>query len=258
MIELRPHQLTAHTRWLCAPEPGPAALAEHVLTTGNGHGWADRALQPRTIAVDCARHVLLRGDPGALDPAGLAPLAHRYVEAPGRFLPLLGASFDRVVPWERMVYVQRERATAPRSPRGVTIRPLTSADAPALVRLAPDSAWIHASWGGPSGLGRSGHAWGAFRQGALLGVACTYFRGGAYEDIAVVTAPDQRRRQLALGCVVALSRDIAARGRATSWTCSRHNRASRALAWTAGFRLVREYVHYATGAPVVRGARMPA
>ncbi|MGW3733892.1 GNAT family N-acetyltransferase [Streptomyces sp. NPDC005148] len=92
-------------------------------------------------------------------------------------------------------------------------------------------------------------------------MACTYFLGSAYEDLAVATAADHRRRQLALSCVTALCADVTARGHTPSWSCSRHNRASRLLAWNAGFRLVREYVHHATGAPAVRGmsgTRIPA
>ncbi|GHB61681.1 hypothetical protein GCM10010331_56970 [Streptomyces xanthochromogenes] len=257
MIELSLPQLTAHVARLNATEPGPSALAEHVLTTGNGHALADRATRPRALALDCARHVLLRGDPDALDPADLAPLAHRYIDAPAPFLPVLGAAFDHVVPRERLVYVRQQATTAPRPPRTVTIRPLTSSDAPALVVLPAESAWIHASWGGPSGLGRSGHAWGAFAQGRLLALACTYFRGGAYEDIAVLARPGRRHQRLALHCVLALSRDIATRGRGVSWTCSRHDRPSRLLAWTAGFRLAHEYVHYASGAAVAEGDRLP-
>ncbi|SFS45802.1 GNAT family N-acetyltransferase [Streptomyces sp. ok210] len=262
MIQLLPHRLPALSRWFPAGAPGPAALAEHVLTTGTGRFWADRAVQPRAIAVDCAAHVLLRGDPGALVPAELAPLGSRYIEAPIRFLPVLGASFDRIMPWERMVYIQQEEPTSlARTPRGVVVRRITAADAEALAALGPGAAWIHASWGGPVGLAASGHAWGAFHHGEALAVACTYFLGSAYEDLAVLTAPDHRRRQLALSCVTALCADVTARGHTPSWSCSRHNRASRLLARNAGFRLVREYVHHATGAPAFRGTsgtRIPA
>ncbi|WP_328885643.1 GNAT family N-acetyltransferase [Streptomyces sp. NBC_00316] len=262
MIELPPHQLPAHSRWFPAAAPGPAALAEHVLTAGTGRFWADRAVQPRAIAVDCAAHVLLRGDPGALTPADLAPLASRYIEAPTRFLPVLGAAFDRIMPWERMIYVRQEEPTSlPRAPKGVTVRPITAADSGALGALGPGSSWISDSWGGPAGLAASGYAWGAFRKDEALAVACTYFLGSAYEDVAVLTAPDHRRRQLALTCVTKLCTDIAARGHTPSWSCSRHNRASRLLAWSAGFRLVREYIHHATGVAAVHGmpgTRIPA
>ncbi|WP_346427565.1 GNAT family N-acetyltransferase [Streptomyces sp. AcE210] len=90
------------------------------------------------------------------------------------------------------------------------------------------------------------------RGGQVLAIACTYFRGTRYEDVAVFTTPDHRRHRLALACVTALVPDITARGHTPSWNCSVLNRASRLLAWTAGFRLVREYVHYAVGSPARR------
>ncbi|MFD6887447.1 GNAT family N-acetyltransferase [Streptomyces sp. NPDC059957] len=68
-----------------------------------------------------------------------------------------------------------------------------------------------------------------------------------YEDVAALADPGHRRQHLTLACVTALCQDIAARGRTPSWTCSRDNRPSRLLAWLAGFRLTREYVHYGTG-----------
>ncbi|MFI1471292.1 GNAT family N-acetyltransferase [Streptomyces wuyuanensis] len=249
MIEIAPHQLPALGRWFPTGSPGPGAMAEHVLSTGNGRWWADRPDKPRVLAAACADHVLLRGDPGALDPDGLARFADRYVEAPARFWPALGSTFERVAPWERMTYVHQAQArvSVPRSPRGVTVRRLTPEDAQALARLESEHAWIHASWGGPGGLAASGHGWAAFAKGRILSVACTYFLGSAYEDIAVVTVPDRRRERLALACVGGLTADIRARGRGASWCCSRENRPSRLLAWTAGFRLTREYVHLATG-----------
>ncbi|MFG3280951.1 GNAT family N-acetyltransferase [Streptomyces sp. NPDC048111] len=257
MIELSLPQLALLADWSDAFEPGPAALAEHVLSTGNGRVLADRVAGPRVFAVHCARHALLRGSPDALDPWDLAPLAHHRVDAPAAFLPALTAAFDEVVPSARMLYVQQQRTAAPRPPRGVTVRPLTSLDVPEVSRLPADSAWIHASWGGPSGLSRSGHAWGAFRQGRLLALACTYFRGDTCEHIAVVTGPGRRHQRLALACVLALSRDIATRGRTAAWNCARHDRQSRLTAWTAGFRLVREDVHYVTGAPAAQGVPLP-
>ncbi|MFI1148131.1 GNAT family N-acetyltransferase [Streptomyces sp. NPDC020817] len=262
MIEIAPQQLPTLSRWFPAGSPGLGALAEHVLTTGNGYWWADRPDRPRVLAVTCADHVLLRGDPSALAPDALARFADQYVEAPSRFWPALGSAFERVIPWERMLYVHQAQASAclPRTPRGVTVRRLTPEDVPALAELHSENAWIHASWGGPSRLAASGHAWAAFAKGRILSVACTYFLGSAYEDIAVVTVPDRRRERLALACVAGLAADVQARGRTASWCCSRDNRPSRLLAWTAGFRLTREYVHHATGralAHEVRAAPVP-
>ncbi|MEU2432075.1 GNAT family N-acetyltransferase [Streptomyces sp. NPDC007861] len=112
--------------------------------------------------------------------------------------------------------------------------------------------------GRPSALAASGLAVAAFHKGAILAVACTYFLGSAYEDIAVVTTPDHRRRHLALACVTRLRADIAARGRTASWACSRDNRPSRLPAWTAGFRLEYEYVHHAAGLPAAPRERRAA
>ncbi|MFE3905994.1 GNAT family N-acetyltransferase [Streptomyces sp. NPDC059153] len=251
VIQLRPNGLSALTRWFPAGSAASATLVEHVLGTGTGRWWADSALQPQVVAVSCANHVLLRGDPHALALGSLAPFADSYVEAPSRFLPVLGASFDRIVPAERMVYIRRAPAfsPAPRSPHGVTVRPLVREDARALAALGPTEAWIHASWEGPAGLAASGCGWAAFHKGRILTVACTYFRGSVYEDIACVTVPDRRREHLAHACVTGLCADIVARGHSAILSCSRDDRAGRLLAWTAGFRLQREYVHYATGRP---------
>ncbi|MEU1015284.1 GNAT family N-acetyltransferase [Streptomyces sp. NPDC005900] len=258
MIRLPSHRLTTAPRWFPAGAPGPACLPEHVAATGVGAWWGDRAPRPRAMAVSCAGHVLLDGDPGSVDPAFLTPFAHSHVEAPVRFLPVLGAAFDRVLPAERMVYVHREPVAAPRPPRGLGVRRLVPDDAPALAGLSPDAAWIHASWGGPAGLAASGHGWAAFdRGGRIAAVACGYFVGEAYEDVAVLTAPERRREHLALACVTALCADIAERGRLASWSCGRHDRPSRLLAWTAGFRLHHEYVRYVTGEPAARPQSSP-
>ncbi|MFJ2766522.1 GNAT family N-acetyltransferase [Streptomyces sp. NPDC087300] len=261
MLQLPQQPLPAVHRWFGAGEPGTATLPEHVATTGVGDWWADHALTPRVAAVSCAGHVLLGGDPHSLTPGLLAPFARSRVEAPVRFLPVLGAAFDRLVPVERMVYVHREPVAAPRPPRGVIVRRLAPRDADALTELTSltdDSAWIHHSWGGPSGLAASGHGWAAFdRAGRVAAVACGYFVGDAYEDVAVLTAPERRRERLALACVTALCADVTARGRTASWSCGRDNRPSRLLAWTAGFRLHREYVQYATGDYAVRPTRLP-
>ncbi|AWZ03427.1 MULTISPECIES: GNAT family N-acetyltransferase [unclassified Streptomyces] len=247
MIELLPSRLPALARWFPGGAPGVAALPEHVIATGNGRWWADRSMNPRAVAVSSGDHVLLRGDPSGLTPEALAPFAGGYVEAPARFLPVLGGAFRRVDPWERLVYVHQAPAMPARPARGITVRRLTPKDAPALVALGPEAAWIHKTWGSPEQLAASGLAWGAFHRSQVLSLACTYFLGGQYEDVAALADPGHRRQHLALACVTALCQDVAARGRTPSWTCSRDNRPSRLLAWSAGFRLTREYVHYATG-----------
>ncbi|MYW62627.1 GNAT family N-acetyltransferase [Streptomyces sp. SID8379] len=250
MIELQPRELPALARWFPAGTPGPAAVGEHALRTGNGRWWADRPVQPRALAVSCADHVMLRGTPDDLTPKDLGPLAHSYIDAPARFHPLLAAAFTTLTPWERMVWTHQAPSTPSSLPRGMTVRRIEPADTNVLHTLGPDSAWITASWGGPLGLAASGHGWIATdRTGTALAIACAYFRGSRYEDVAVLTRPDHRRHRLALACVSALCDDITARGHTPSWNCSTLNRASRLLAWTAGFRLVHEYVHYASGSP---------
>ncbi|CAM5320086.1 GNAT family N-acetyltransferase [Streptomyces abikoensis] len=243
--------------WFPAGRPGVGALPEHAARTGLGTWWADRPVRFRAAAVACAGYAVLAGDPCATAPGDLAPLAHCYVVAPDRFLPVLGAAFTRIVPWERMIWAYDEPApTLPPGP-GIAVRPLTPADAPAVRALGPDLAWIAESWGGPVGLAASGHGWGAFRDGRLLSLACTYFAGSRYEDIAVATLPAARGRGLASACVRALCADITVRGRTPSWSCSRDNHPSRHLAAKSGFQLIHAYVHYALGAPVA-GSRLPA
>ncbi|MFI9202940.1 GNAT family N-acetyltransferase [Streptomyces sp. NPDC053048] len=244
----------ARQPWFPAGRPGVGALPEHAARTGLGTWWTDHPSRPRAAYVACAGYAVLAGDPCATVPADLAPLAHCYVAAPDRFLPLLGRAFERIVPWERMIWAHDAPVSAVRPMPGAVVRavvrPLVPADAPAVRALGPDLAWIAESWGGPYGLAASGHGWGAFRDGLLLSLACTSFAGSRYEDIAVATLPAARGRGLASACVRALCADITARGRIPSWTCSRDNHPSRRLAAKSGFRLIHTYVHYALGAPV--------
>lgn len=152
-------------------------------------------------------------------------LALSYVEAPAPFGSAMYSAFDRVTLRERMVYVHRSPVEMPRVPRGVTVRRLTSQDAPALEALDGQAAWIHATRGRPVNFAASGYGWGAFDHDGIVSLACTRFRGSAYEDIAVLTHPDRRHERLALARVSALTADITARGRTVSWCCSRDNRA---------------------------------
>ncbi|MEV5240397.1 GNAT family N-acetyltransferase [Streptomyces cinnamoneus] len=247
----------ARQLWFPAGRPGVGALPEHAARTGLGTWWTDHPPRPRAAAVACAGQAVLAGNPSATLPGDLAHLAHCHVVAPDRFLPLLGGTFERIVPWERMIWAYDDPAPAVRPAPGLVVRPLTPADAPAVRALGPDLAWITASWGGPAGLAASGHGWGAFRDERLLSLGCTLFAGSRYEDVAVATLPAERGRGLASACVRALCADITARGRIPSWSCSRDNHPSRHLAGKSGFRLVHAYVHYALGAPIA-GSRPPA
>ncbi|MFC9942568.1 GNAT family N-acetyltransferase [Streptomyces pratensis] len=251
MIQLQPGADSAPSRWFPAGTAGPATLVEHVIGTGVGRWWADSVLQPQVVAVSCAGQVVLRGDPHALAQGSLAPFADSCVEAPSRFLPVLRASFETIEPEERLVYSHLVFASSrPRRPmHGVTVRRLVPADAGALAALGPEAAWIHTSWGGPAGLAASGYGWAAIRRGRILAVACTYFRGSAYEHVACAMVSGRRWEHLAHACLTGLCEDIDARGRTATLSCSRDDRPGRLLAWTAGFRLQREYVTYATGRP---------
>ncbi|MFD6025245.1 GNAT family N-acetyltransferase [Streptomyces griseoluteus] len=232
-------------------------MAEHVLATGHGTWWTDRAVQPRAVALTSGGHALLAGDPTVLTPADLAPLAEHCVEASVRFLPVFAAAFGLLQPWDRMLYVQRADAVPARVPRGTTVRRLQATDGPAIAAAETTLGWATATWGGPEGRARSGYGWAASRKGRILAVACTRFTGSRYEDLACATDPGERRIHLALACVAGLTADIAARGRTATWSCPRENRASRLLAWTAGFRLLREYVHHTTGPLAADGASHP-
>ncbi|WP_229327489.1 GNAT family N-acetyltransferase [Streptomyces sp. UNOC14_S4] len=246
--------------WFASGHPGLGVLPEHVRSTGHGRWWADHPVRPRAAAVSCAGHVILGGDPRLTRPGDLTPLAHSWIAAPDRFLPLLGAAFERIVPWERMIWVHDSHVPAipaVRVPPGVTVRRLTPRDAEAVQELGPELAWIAGSWGGPHGLAACGRTRAAFHGTRLLSLACTYYTGSRYEDVAVVTRPEGRGRGLAAACVRALCTDITARGRTATWTCSRDNHPSRGLAEATGFRLYREYVHYAVGAPAHDGGRQP-
>ncbi|KOG33762.1 MULTISPECIES: GNAT family N-acetyltransferase [Streptomyces] len=247
------HQPPSCARSFPVGAPGTATLAEHVLTTGHGTWWTDRPVRPRAVAVTSGRHALLAGDPTALAPADLSPLAGHCVEASARFLPVLTAAFDLLQPWDRMLYLHQADPATARLPRGTAVRRLRADDGPALAAAGLALGWTFATWGGAEGLARSGHGWAAFRKGRVLAVACARFTGSRYEDVACATDPGERRRHLALACVTGLTADVAARGRTATWSCSRENRASRLLAWTAGFRLHREYVHHTTGPATVSG-----
>ncbi|MEV7416538.1 GNAT family N-acetyltransferase [Streptomyces sp. NPDC089919] len=252
MINLPTRRLPALVRWFPAGPPGSAALTEHVLSTDKGRWWADRAVRPRAIAVECGDHVLLRGEPDALVPADLARFAGCTIEAPEPFRPLIAASFEPVRPWQRIVYVKRSATPPARPPHEVTVRRLTGRDGRALHRLPPAMHWILRTWGGPHPFARSGYAWAAFHQGRIVALACTYFLGSEYEDIACASVPDPRLRPAVLACVHALCFDIAARRRTPSWTVGAGDRSSRLLAWHAGFRPEHEFTRFAVGDPAKR------
>ena len=58
--------------------------------------------------------------------------------------------------------------------------------------LSAESIWVSQTWGGGKALAQSGYGWGAWVDGVLASVACTFFLGNEYEDIGVVTEPGYR------------------------------------------------------------------
>jgi predicted GNAT family acetyltransferase len=145
--------------------------------------------------------------------------------------------------------------TRPVAPAAAVIRPLRPADAGQLAGLSPEVAWIAATWGGPAGLAASGHAWGAFRQGRLAAVACSFFVGVRYEDIGVVTEPAERGRGLSAACAGALCLAIRGRGRRPSWSTAPDNAASLRVAEKLGFSVQRrDRLLIAKPAPGTAGA----
>ncbi|MEV5129778.1 GNAT family N-acetyltransferase [Streptomyces sp. NPDC053705] len=244
MFELKPSGLPPLDHWFPVGAFGVSALAEHALVARTGRWWADRPVAPRVMAVECGGRVLLRGDPRALRPDGLASLLTPCLDAPASFLPALRASFPQLEHAQNMVYVHGAPSLPAHPPRGVLVRRLTPEDAAMLADLPAEASWIHATWGGPDGLAASGTAWGAVRRGRLLGLACTHILGSRYEDVAVVAGPGPRGEHVTLACVDALCRDIAGRGHTPSWSCRREDRTQRLLAWQAGFRIARECAHY--------------
>ena len=93
----------------------------------------------------------------------------------------------------------------------------------------------------------SGYAWGAFSDGRLASVACTFFLGERYEDIGVVTEEEFRGMGLSVACAGALCGDIINRGHRPSWTTWADNQASIRVAEKLGFTLNRRTIHYLIG-----------
>ncbi|MEV4613216.1 GNAT family N-acetyltransferase [Kitasatospora sp. NPDC049258] len=239
-----------YARWFTHERPGPDTLATHVLFTGHGGWWTDRADSPRAVAVHCGPLRMLHGDPGRLDPAYLATLGRGQFSAPDRFLPLLARVFSTLMPWQRMVYAQQAAPRPVRLPDGFRVRPLTGHDEQRLGHLAPELRWIGETWESDRALTHGSRAWGAFAGEQLASVACTYLRGRDHEDVAVVTAPEFRSLGLGLACVTGVTAAVRARGRVATWTVPRSNGPSRALAAAAGFRPVHADIAYWAGPPV--------
>jgi RimJ/RimL family protein N-acetyltransferase len=130
-----------------------------------------------------------------------------------------------------------DRWPTPSAALAVTFSNYAADDAHHLWALMPPSLWIANTWGGPPGLAASGYAYGAFVDGQLASVACSFGLADGFEDIGVITEPAFRGRGLSPACAAALCADIRARGRLPSWSTSPDNAASLRVAEKLGFSL---------------------
>jgi len=154
-----------------------------------------------------------------------------------------------MIVWDRLILALE---TPPRCslPTDRSVRRLTSADTHYLDRLSEEVIWVGKTWGGPSGLAASGTAWGAFAEGRLVSVACTFCVGDRYEDIGIATEPEFRGLGFGAACAGAVCQDIQARGRRPSWSTSTDNTASIRVAEKLGFKLQRLDHLYVVGIPI--------
>ncbi|MFN8465163.1 MAG: GNAT family N-acetyltransferase [Caldilineaceae bacterium] len=248
MLLLTPAQTAALQDWFLPERVGPLP-GPHVIATGHGRCWVDRWPAPRAVLVEAGGNYSLLGDPNALAPADIQPHIKGFVDAPEAFTPLLHAAFPDVQVWLRVVFAPLAANVAlPALVPGV--RRLAIADTSALEGLGPDSAWIAKTWGGARGLAASGYGWGAFVDGELAAVACTFYLGRSYEDIGVVTLDTYRRRGLSTACTVGLCCDVRARGHQPLWETSPDNTASLRVAEKLGFQVDRQDVSYVIGVDI--------
>jgi RimJ/RimL family protein N-acetyltransferase len=252
MILLAPGQLATLRDWFVPERPGPL-IGTHVLQTGNGACWVDRWPAPRAAILMTPDNYALAGDPAALRPENLQWHVAGFIQAPEVFAPLLSSAFADMQVWERVIY--ELPAPPPAGPADTRVRKLIAADAYHLWGLSPQSIWVAKTWGGPTGLAASGAAWGAFVDGQLVSVACTFFMGEHYEEIGVVTEAGYRGQGLSVACTRALCLEIFDRGRRPSWTTSPDNTASVRVAEKLGFEFDRADRLYVAGIPIPEPAR---
>jgi RimJ/RimL family protein N-acetyltransferase len=230
-------------------DEGTSPIGQHVINTGNGACFADRWPQPRAVLAYTAENYSLVGDPDALRRDDLRGRVAGFVDAPSDFEPLLRNAFPGLAVWKRLIYyLPGEPGLMVRA--GYVVRRLVSTDAHHIWGLTAESAWISKTWGGPSGLALSGYGWGAFADGRLVSVACSFFVGELLEELGVVTELGFRGLGLGVACAGALCQDVRARGRKPSWSTSPDNTASVRVAEKLGFSLERRGRLYVVGVPV--------
>lgn len=245
MIRLNMKQTATLKEWFLPERPGPL-IGAHVIQTGYGTCFVDRWPAARAVLIETAGNYTLLGSAQALTPADLRPHVKGFVETTDAFAPLLKSAFPDLQTWSRVIFAQPE-APIFAITGDYVLRRLESPDGQHLAGLTPESAWISKTWGGHQGLAASGFAWGAFVDGQLASVACTFFLGEAYEEIGVATEPEFQGMGLSTACAEALCRDIWARGHQPSWTTSPDNLASKRVAEKLEFTMQRNDVLYVVG-----------
>jgi RimJ/RimL family protein N-acetyltransferase len=245
MIQITRAQLDMLVSWFRPEMPGPV-IGPHVLRTGIGHAWVDRWPSVQAMVVETVDNLIMFGDPAALDPAALAQTVAGFLSAPESFVPLLESAFPALIKWPRIIGAL---PGAPIQPPSVEaeLRRFDPGDADDLANLSAESIWVSKTWGGGAALAQSGYGWGAWVDGVLAAVACTFFLGDEYEDIGVVTEPGFQSRGLSTACTYELCLDILARGRKPSWSTSTDNPTSWRVAQKLGFVHQRDDWLYVVG-----------
>jgi RimJ/RimL family protein N-acetyltransferase len=251
LIEISRAQLEMLTSWFLPEAPGPL-VAAHVIRTGFGHAWVDRWPDVRTVIAETNYNYIMVGDPTALDRNVLAKTIAGFVAAPPSFVPLLESAFPNLLKWPRIIGLLPGVPVEPsvNAALNIEVRRLSRADAEDLEMLSAESIWVVQTWGGGKALAQSGYGWGAWVDGTLASVACTFFLGNDFEDIGVVTEVPYRGNGLSTKCVYELCRDIMARGRRPTWATSTDNIGSWRVAEKLGFVKVRDDWLYVVGREV--------
>ena len=221
----------------------------HVLQTGIGAFYVDRWPDPGVILAEAAGNFSLVGDPMALDAQDLQARVSGFIDAPHKFIPILKETFNDLKEWERAAYLMQSKPHL-WSPSSAVIRRLAPGDSEQLQEADEEMSWISNTWGNPEAMAASGYAWGAFKDGILGSVACSFFVGEHYEELGVVTAPDYRRLGLSAACTGRLCEDILGRGKQPSWSTSPENRSSISVAEKVGFSFWARARLFVTGVPI--------
>ncbi len=246
MTPISRDQLNERRTWFGTERPGPL-VASHVLLTGHGTAHVDRWPEPRVLIAETAGNLVLVGDPEALTVDDIQEHVRGFVDAPAIFAQRLRAVYPDLHVWPRVMVAQTDPVPPASIAAPASVRRLGPLDRESLTGLSSDLAWIHKTWGGAAGLAESGFGWGAFVDGCLVSVACSFFVGFSYEDIGVITEPTHQGRGLSTACAAALIGDIQARDRRASWTTSPDNEASLRVAHKLGLQLARTDRLYVVG-----------